>query len=560
MSNISLKACLILLLLGSVRLLPAQKPMLKWWVEFTDKNDSPYCTCRPAEFLSARALERRDRAGIPIEENDLPVSPSYLKALTLKGAKIHHSSKWLNAATVIADSLTARSLSGLPFVRKVQYLGPDITIKNPPNRPAGQRNLLKNISQANSGSNPFGYSSLQNSLLGVPFLHAAGDRGDGIWIAVLDGGFTNADILSCFDSIALQGRLFQGWDFVERDGAVYESAAHGTSVLSVMAANLPGYLVGTAPEATYFLIKTEDTGGEFPVEEANWVAGAEWADSLGVDIINASLGYTVFNDTTLGHHYAELDGRSTIGARGATIAASKGMLVFNSAGNSGDEAWKYLGVPADAPGVLAVGAVQHDGAKASFSSFGPTADGRIKPDLVAPGEMVVVTGASGVELGLSSGTSLASPILAGAIASLWSAYPQKTAKEILRAVFASADQADKPDNLRGYGMPDLAYSWLELGGFMSNQSPNNARNGFFSFQRSIGEFSFLVFAAMGTSGLKVELQDMLGIALRSAEVEYYSNTISQLRFKNMYDLEPGIYQVLLRSGENTVRLAGLAWH
>ncbi|MBL7776198.1 MAG: S8 family serine peptidase, partial [Saprospiraceae bacterium] len=351
----------------------------------------------------------------------------------------------------------------------------------------------------------------------------------------------------------------QGWDFVERDGGIYESAAHGTSVLSVMAANLPGYMIGTAPDATYFLLKTEDTGGEFPVEEANWVAGAEGADSLGVDIINASLGYTVFNDSSLGHRYAELDGRSSIGARGAAIAALKGMLVLNSAGNSGDEAWKYLGVPADAAGVIAVGAVDHAGARAAFSSFGPTADGRIKPDLMAPGEMVVVAGETGADLALSSGTSLASPLLAGAIASLWSAFPEKTAREIENAVFAFADQVDQPDTLRGFGLPDIALSWLNLSGYFYKTQPNHARNGIFAFNREAGEFSFLLLVPVSPVGLKVELQNVLGEPLRSAQVDFSFHSISRLRFSRMFELPPGFYQVVLRSEGQAIRLGGLVW-
>lgn len=413
---------LLVVLLVSSRL-PAQQPALsKWWVEFSDKNDNPYCTCRPAEFLSARALERRARAGIGIEENDLPVNPGYVRALTETGVLLHNTSRWLNTATVIADSAAAAALRGLPFVRGVRYLGPDIPVRNPPDRPPKQRVPIDSIPTVEGDQSGFGYAGLQNSLLGIPLVHAAGYRGAGIWVVVMDGGFTNVDTLPFFDSIALNGRLYQGRDFVERDGAVFESAQHGTSVLSVMAADLPGYFVGTAPEATYFLVKTEDTGGEFPVEETNWIAGAEWADSIGADIINASLGYTVFNDTTLSHTFAVLDGRSAIGSRGAAIAATKGMIVCNSAGNSGDEPWTYLGVPADAPGVVAVGAVSPDGSRATFSSRGPTADGRIKPDLMAPGETVVVAGDTGTDLGLSNGTSLASPMLAGALAALWSAF------------------------------------------------------------------------------------------------------------------------------------------
>ncbi len=505
-------------------------------------------------------MERRARAGIAVVENDLPVNPAYVKALIVSGVRIHSTSKWLNSATIIADSLRAVTLKNLSFVDQVQYLGPDIKVKNPPNKLPGNRPGISAIPELPEGQSIYGYASLQNSLLGVPFVHATGDRGAGIWVAVLDGGFTNADVLPFFDSVALQGRLYQGWDFVERDGAVYESATHGTSVLSVMASDLPGYFVGTAPEATYFLVKTEDTGGEFPVEETNWIAGAEWADSIGVDIINASLGYTVFNDTTLSHTFSDLDGHNSLGSRGAAIAASKGMLVLNSAGNSGEDSWKYLGVPADAPGVIAVGAVQHDGTRAGFSSIGPSADGRIKPDLMAPGEMVVVAGNTGTELGLSNGTSLAAPMLAGALASLWSGYPEKTADEIFAAVVRYSDQTDNPDNLRGFGLPDLAVSWLALGGYLAANSPNDARGGFFAFDREGGIFRFVLLpGVVAEQPQSVELRDLLGNQIRRGAVHWKSGLLSTLVFTGMQDLPPGFYQVVLHTDLGKRHLAGLVW-
>ena len=553
-------------LFGCICLLAAQllcaqsQPLRKWWVTFSDKKDSPFCTCRPAEFLSARALDRRARAGIPVDENDLPVNPQYIQQVVERGAQLHNTSRWLNAVTVVADSAIAGQLQTLPFVRAVQYLGPDIPARNPPNRPAKKRTPLTVLPKVNGAGSNFGYAGLQNSLLGIPFLHASGHRGQGIWVAVMDGGFQNVDTLPFFDSAALQGRLYQGWDFVERDSAVFESATHGTAVLSVMAGDLPGYFVGTAPEATYLLIKTEDTGGEFPVEEANWIAGAEWADSIGADMINASLGYTVFNDTTLGHRYSELDGHTAIGSRGAAIAATKGMIICNSAGNSGQEAWTYLGVPADAAGIIAVGAVQHDGQLAPFSSLGPTADGRIKPDLVAPGDMVVVAGSEGTDLEFSSGTSLASPMLTGAIASLWSAFPDKRASDILATVFSSADLAGNPDNKRGYGLPDMTKAQLSLGGYWRTDTPNDARPGLFAFDRPAGRLSFLVVSHSGELVVDAELRNAVGEKMEALPPIVKNNRVIELIFNDLYDLPPGDYQVLVRTTQGAFRLSGLAWH
>lgn len=515
----------------------------KWWVEFTDKNNTPYCTCRPAEFLSARALERRANAGIAVVMNDVPVDPAYLDILRKKGAQLHSTSRWLNAAAVVADSATAVSLRSLPFVKSVTYIGKHLRVKNPPNRQMKSRKSIKSIPQIAGSSSVFGYAGKQNSMLNVPMLHFAGHRGSGIWVAVMDGGFNLTDTMPFFDSVALQHRLYQGWDFVERDQAVYESAMHGTSVLSLMAANLPGYFVGTAPDATYFLIKTEDTGGEFPIEEANWIAGAEWADSVGVDVLTASLGYTVFNDTTLGHRHWELDGRTAIGSRGASIAATKGMIVLNSAGNEGDNAWRLVGVPADAPGILAVGATTSKNTRAAFSSVGPTRDGRIKPDLMAPGDMVVTAGNYGTELGLSSGTSLAAPMLAGGMASLWSAFPEKTAEEIIDAVYASADQNDRPDNERGYGLPDLSLAWLTMGGFYNSEGANDAREGFFAYNREEGRLDLLLFEGGFSPQTRYELVDVMGNVRHPATVQVRENRLVQVRMYGLEALPPGMFRV-----------------
>ena len=277
-------------------------------------------------------------------------------------------------------------------------------------------------------------------------------------------------------------------------------------------------------------------------------------------MINASLGYTTFNDSTLNHSFADLDGKTSIGAKGAAIAVSKGMLVCNSAGNSGDGPWKYMGVPADAAGVIAVGAVQHDGTRSTFSSIGPTADGRIKPDLSAPGEMVVVAGSAGTELGLSNGTSLASPMLAGGLASLWSAYPEKTANEIAEVVFNYADQGDLPDNLRGYGLPDLALSWLALGGYLVDELPNQARGGFFAFDRQAGTLSFLLLPGfLPDQPQRVELQDVLGNGIRRGSVHWDENILSTLTFTGMQDLEPGFYTVVVQTDLGVRYLASLVW-
>jgi hypothetical protein len=374
----------------------------------------------------------------------------------------------------------------------------------------------------------------------------------------MDGGFTAADVLPFFDSVANDGRLMVARDFVERDNYVYEAATHGTSVLSAMAANVPGYLVGGAPDAAYFLFRTEDTGGEFPIEECNWVAAAEYADSMGIDIINASLGYTSFNDAALSHSFEVLNGRTAIGSRGASIAVQKGMVVCNSAGNSGDEPWKHIGVPADAPGVIAVGALDYDGTRASFSSFGPTSDGRIKPDLCAPGLQVVVAGSKDFELGMSSGTSLASPMLTGGIAALWSAFPEKTAAEIVDAVYASADQYDRPDVARGYGLPDLSKAWGTLAGFVHDGDfINNARNGFFASDPEAGTLTFWSMAPLSPPKA-VYLKNGLGQSI-PVSFQYAQQRVARIALEGLSDLPAGTYSLICVTATDVMPFMGLVW-
>lgn len=524
--------------------------MNKYLVVFSDKQGTPFYTSSPSDFLSARAIDRRAKSGIEILENDLPVNPQYVQALAQKGAVIHNRSKWLNAAAVMADSATAETLKTLPFVAKVTYIGPHLKYKNPPNRPAKPRVNTPEYPVAGTGENPYGYAYGQNDLLNIWLPHLSGARGRDIWIAVMDGGFAHADVLPFFDSIALQGRLFSGWDFVEKDNGLYESSAHGTSVLSVMGSNLSGYYIGTAPDATYFLIKTEDTGGEFPIEEVNWIAGAEWADSVGVDLINASLGYTVFNDPKLGHSYKELDGRTAIGSIGAAIAATKGMIICNSAGNEGDGPWRHIGVPADTKGIVAVGAVTDTKKIADFSSRGPTADGRIKPDLLAPGDQVVVAGTSGVQLGLSSGTSLASPMLTGAIASLWSAFPEKSAAEILDALYATGDQYTKPDLNRGYGLPDISAAWADLGQYQVHRS-------IFSYNPDGNQLNLLIGAQLVGSTIYLESVD----SKQRFTVPYEINAhlLSKLTFQCPDKMPKGSYQVVVVGTDSVQRVPVFIW-
>ncbi|MEZ5172243.1 MAG: S8 family serine peptidase [Bacteroidia bacterium] len=305
------------------------------------------------------------------------------------------------------------------------------------------------------GADPvYGEGDRQIKMLNGHKLHQLGYRGEGITIAVLDAGFYKVNEFVFFDSLRTKGRILGTRDFVEGGESVYEDNTHGLSVLSTMAANYPGIFVGTAPDASYWLLRTEDADSEFLIEEDNWVRGAEFADSVGADIINSSLGYTNFDDPETSHTYSQLDGNTTVITRAADLVASKGILVVNSAGNSGADPWKYIGAPADGDSVLTIGAVTSEGKYASFSSRGPSADGRIKPNVTAMGQGTLVVN-SGGSVGRSNGTSFSSPVTAGMVACLWQAHPEAGMMQVFKAIEKSASQAENPDDYLGFGIPDF---------------------------------------------------------------------------------------------------------
>ncbi len=424
----------------------------KYLIEFTDKNNSPYSIHNPTEFLSARAIERRERHNIPISSSDFPVNPDYIQGLQSFTLDIIHTSKWLNMALVLAEEDIMERIKRLKFVKSVTYVG-----KN-----SGPRLMLRRSGKSRDESPPgektedkYGFAAFQNTSINVNSLHNQNYRGKGMLIAVLDGGFSNADIMPFFDKARTEKRFYAHKDFVEGDNYVFETSSHGSQVLSVMAADIPNVLVGSAPDASYVCLKTEDNGGEYRAEECNWISALEYADSLGANIINSSLGYTTFSDASMNYSYESLDGETSIATQAAEIAFTKGMIVVNSVGNEGNTPWKYLDVPADGKNVLAVGATDEAGYKTKFSSFGPTPDGRIKPDVSALGKNIAVASIYGTKVKKTRGTSFSSPLIAGAIASLWQAVPNRTNAEIIQAIKLSADRAAKPNNELGYGIPDF---------------------------------------------------------------------------------------------------------
>lgn len=422
------------------------------WIEFTDKNNSPYSFTTPSAYLSARAIQRRVRQNIPIDSLDLPVNPQYIDSVRAKGALVRHSSKWLNGITVEASPAQLAQIQALPFVKRSS---PNGRIVVPASQKMQATPWMPNQRTAYTPAQ-YGDSYNQIALHKGDVLHNAGFRGEGMLVAIFDAGFINVNTLACFDSLRLQGKIKDTWDFVELDNDVYGFDSHGTYVLGCMAGWIPGSLIGTAPKADYMLYRTENNvgGSEYIVEEDNWVAGAERADSAGADVFNTSLSYTTFDDVSMNHTYADLDGNTTRITRGADFAASRGIMVVVSAGNYGGGSWQYVGAPADGDSVLAVGAIDASGNRVGFSSIGPTPDGRIKPNVMAQGGSAV---SCGLQNGITtvSGTSFSGPIMAGLVTCLWQAFPEITNMQLLQTVQNASSMASTPNNQMGYGIPDF---------------------------------------------------------------------------------------------------------
>jgi subtilisin family serine protease len=431
-------------------------------VGFTNKNGTQFSISSPGDYLSERAIQRRIRQNIAIDSLDLPVNQNYINEVKSVGAMFIHSSKWLNGITVKAETDSfATKVAKLPFVKEVQLTKAPVKTKSAVHK-FNETSGTENFPIDNTF---YGPSVYQTSILNGQFLHNQNYKGHGMQIAVLDGGFYHADRYPAMDSLWANNQILGIKDFVDPTVDFYKTHYHGMSVLSCMGGNVPGKLIGTAPKASYWLIRSEDTGSEFLIEEDNWVAAAEFADSTGVDIINSSLGYYKFDNAEMNHPFEEMDGKTTRVTRGANIAASKGILVFSSAGNEGnnvgENAWKNIVAPSDGEKVIGVGAVNKDSVPAGFTSLGPAYGGKTKPNVTALGWSTFLQRSDGT-FGYLSGTSFSSPVMAGMAACLWQSQPHSTAEQVKSAIEMSAHLYENPNDKMGYGIPDMHRAWLFL--------------------------------------------------------------------------------------------------
>jgi subtilisin family serine protease len=413
---------------------------LKYRISLKDKAATDYSLQKPEMYLSKKSIERRKRQGLEIDSTDLPVCKKYVDAIRKKGVHVLVTGKWDNFVTVSCnDSMLIAEIAGLPFVRSTERVWRGVAKR------ASERDSL--INKPLRTDSLYGPAITQIKMSHADRLHEAGFKGQGMTIAVIDAGFHNVDKIEAMKNINILGTR----DFVNPEADIYAESSHGMSVLSCMAMNQPNVMIGTAPEASYWLLRSEDEYSENLVEQDYWAAAIEFADSVGVDLVNTSLGYYSFDDPTKNYRYRDLNGHYALMSREAAKAADKGIVVVCSAGNSGSGSWKKITPPGDAENVITVGAVNKYGVLAPFSSVGNTADGRVKPDVVAVGLGSDVMGTDG-NLRHANGTSFSSPIMCGMVACLWQACPELTAKEIIRR---SGDRAVFPDNIYGYGIPDL---------------------------------------------------------------------------------------------------------
>jgi subtilisin family serine protease len=445
----------------------------KYIVFFKDKAGSTFTLDEPAGFLSSQALERRTKYNIDAMENDLPVSPGYIAALEESGYIVLGQSRWLNAVLVVTDDDMAESdLAQHSFVRKVIWAATETRGGRMDLGSAGHveeclydfnagRGIRDEVFWESGRETSYGFSGGQVRMLNGQFLHNNGWQGQDMTIAVLDAGFTGADEMEAFYQLQFDERIVDTYDFVNYDSDVYGVSGHGTSVLSTMAGRLDDLYLGTAPEAAYILLQTEDIHSEQLVEEFNYVLGLERAEQKGADIVNTSLGYTRYIHSEMDHTADHLDGDHLIASLGGDIAASKGLIVINSAGNEGNSDWQYISIPADGDSILAVGSVNSHGMRSVFSGKGWPGSGAVKPNIMAQGEGTAVINTNG-EIVLSSGTSFSAPIIAGLTACLWQAFPERSNMEILSAIEQSGSQYLQPDLLNGYGLPDFQAAYALL--------------------------------------------------------------------------------------------------
>jgi serine protease AprX len=516
-------------------------------IVFKDKNNNPFLLEEPGSFLSEKSLLRRQNQSIPIDYFDLPITPAYIDSIRAAGAEVLTVSKWFNAVTVrILNDTVQDRIAKLTFVKKSDensYSGQSLKSMDLLSVNTNLSSGSMNVSAASVLD--YGSSWWQTAIHNGHVLHESGYTGSGMTMAIIDAGFNQADILPVFNNLWDGNQILGMRDFVEPGGNVLKGASHGMLVLSVIGGNLPGELIGTAPDADFWLLRSEDQGSEYIIEEDNWIAAAEFADSVGADIINSSLGYSTFYDENQDHTYADMDGNTTRISIAADIAASKGLLVISSAGNKGDKTWHYITAPADADSILTVGAIDQNGYVAYFSSRGPSSDGDTKPDVMAIGESTVMADYNG-GITYGNGTSLSAPVISGLAACLWQTNKYASAMDVLNSIRESADRSLQPDDNYGFGIPDFVLANVLLK-IKHGVSPVSEKA--IAYPNPFSSEIYLVFHSPVDESIVITLYDLTG-------KEIFQRLYTSIQERNYLYLKEeftalpkGIYVLNIRSGE-----------
>lgn len=509
------------------------------WVYFIDKPDAATYLANPLTMLTQKSLDRRTAQNIALDVKDVPIFPSYITQITnATGITVMAKSKWLNALHIRGSVTDIQQLASLTFVNNIQFADKTLNSGALPKNASSQSYQAVNKTLDTQITFAYGNSSNQISMLGGDLLHQQDFTGTGKTIAVLDAGFPGVNTAVPFQRLFTNNLILGGYNYVDQSTNFYTGGSHGTLVLSTMGGYVENSLVGTAPDASYYLFITEDVASENPVEESYWVEAAEEADRLGVDIINTSLGYFGYDNPNYSYSYEDMNGITAFASRGADVAFSRGIICVTSGGNTGSTANAHIAVPAESLHTLAVGAVTASGFYASFSSIGPTFDGRVKPEVAAQGVQAVVSDPTGA-IGLANGTSFSGPITAGMVACLWQALPTKTNAEIIQIIKQSASIYANPTPQLGYGIPNyntalsttLGINAVEKGIVMLYPNPaNDILN--FNIQRFSANAIIEIYSALGQRVLETKVASANG-----------SITVSPL--------SSGIYFCRITSGTST---------
>ena len=537
----------------------------RYIIVFTDKKGTQFSLNNPSAYLSAKAIQRRTKQKISIDSSDLPISRTYLDSIaSVPNVTLRNQSKWLNQILIItSDANAIIKINSFPFVRAATAIAPvarpsDEIISKKKDETYELGNEI--LSQANGATHLNGINDIQYGgsfnqihIHEGEYLHNLGFTGDGITIAMLDAGYQSYLTNPAFDSLRLQGHILGTWDYVADEASVNEDFYHGAYCLSIIAANRPGIIVGSAPHASFWLLRTEDVNSEYPVEEQNWAAAAEFADSAGTDMISTSLGYNIFDNPIYNHTYPDRNGNTTIITRAADLAAHKGILVTVSAGNDGGRAddYKYVSCPADADSVLTIGATNGTGTVAAFSCWGPNSAGKVKPNVVSVGQGTILANAAGNAVG-GNGTSYSNPNMAGLVACLWEAFPEFTNMEIIDAVQKSSDHYTNPDGRYGYGIPNFRIAYQSLLNERQRRKYESVLGDEWikAYPVPFNSNLSLIIKAKTDGTASVQLIDAMGRQIERKTFDVFTNQYFPITFDHAPALARGVYFIRYNDGKN----------